>query len=88
MHEYFPIDAKPNTVLADHLWSLNCPEHRCLYVPYAFKRIFNTNSRTGNYQIDAEVIGTVPDTKKPSSTTGFFLILLKQLLSEACLQRH
>jgi hypothetical protein len=72
MHEYFPIDAKPNTVLAGHLWSLNYPEHRCLYAPYAFKRVFNANSPTGNYQINADLMETGPDTKKPSSTAGFF----------------
>ena len=72
MHEYFPIDAKPNTVLADHLWNLNCPKHYCLYAPYAFERVYNTNSCSGNHQINADVMETELDTKKPSSTAGFF----------------
>ena len=72
MHEYFPNDAKQNFVMADHLWRLNCPKHRCLYALYAFERVFNTNSCFGNHQINADVTGTVPDTKKPSSTAGFF----------------
>jgi hypothetical protein len=72
MHEYFPIDAKPNTVLAGHLWSLNYPEHRCLYAPYAFKRVFNANSPTGNYQINADVMETGPDTKNPAQRLGSF----------------
>ena len=88
MHEYFPNDAKQNSVMANDLWSLNCPEHRCLCVPYAFERLFNASSCSGNYKINADVTGTDPDTKKPSSTAGFFLLLLKQLLSEAYLQRR
>ena len=88
MHEYFPIDAKPNTVLAGHLWSLNYPEHRCLYAPYAFKRVFNANSPIGNYQINADVMETGPDTKKTQLNGWVLLILLKQALSETCLQRR
>ena len=38
MHEYFPNDAKQNSVMADYLWRLNCAEHRCLYALYAIKR--------------------------------------------------
>ena len=72
MHDYFPNDAKQNSVVANDLWCLDCPEHRCLYAPYAFERVFNANSCTGNYQINADVTGTAPDTKKPSSTAGFF----------------
>ena len=72
MHEYFPNDAKQNSVMADHLWSLDCAEHRCLYALYAFERLFNANSCSGNYQINADVTGIVPDIKKPSSMAGFF----------------
>ena len=72
MHEYFPNDAKQNSVMANDLWSLDCPKHRCICVPYAFERLFNANSCSGNHQINADVMGTVPDTKKPSSTAGFF----------------
>jgi len=32
----------------------------------------NASSCSGNYQINADVTGTVPDTKKPSSAAGFF----------------
>jgi hypothetical protein len=38
----------------------------------AFERVFNANSCSGNYQINADVTGIGPDTKKPSSTAGFF----------------
>ena len=69
-------------------WRLNCTEHRCLYAPFAFERVYNANSCSGNHHISADVTGTVSDTKKPSSTAGFLLILLKQLLSEAYLQRR
>ena len=72
MHEYFPNDPKQNFVMVDHLWTLNCTEHRCLYALYAFERFFNANNCFGNYRISADVTGTVPDTKKPSSTAGFF----------------
>jgi len=44
----------------------------CLYALYAFKRVFNANSCSGNYQINTNVTGIVPDIKKPSSTAGFF----------------
>ena len=72
MHEYFQNDATQNSVMAHHLWNLDFAEHRCLYALYAFKRVFNANSCSGNYQINADVTGTVPDTKKPSSAAGFF----------------
>ena len=72
MHEYFQNDATQNSVMAHHLWNLYFAEHRCLYAPYAFKRVFNANSPTGNYQINADLMETGPDTKKPSSTAGFF----------------
>ena len=88
MHEYFPNDPKQNFVMADYLWRLNCTEHRYLYAPFAFERVYDANSCSGNHHISADVTGTVSDTKKPSSTAGFLLILLKQLLSEAYLQRR
>ena len=72
MHEYFTNDAKQNSVMANDLRSLNCPKHCCLYVPCAFERLFNANNCFGNYQISADVTGTDPDTKKPSSMAGFF----------------
>ena len=72
MHEYFPNDAKQNSVMANDLWNLYCPEHRCLYALYALERLFNANSCSENYQIIEDVTGTVPDTKKPSSAAGFF----------------
>ena len=72
IHEYFPIDAKQNTVMADQLCCHACPEHRCFCAPYASKRVFNANSCSGNYQINTNVTGIVPDIKKPSSTAGFF----------------
>ena len=80
MHEYFPNDAKQNFVMADYLWRLNCPKHCCLHALYAFERLFNTNNCFGNHQINADVMGTVPDTK--NQLGGWvLLILLKQLLS-------
>ena len=88
MHECFPNEAKQNSVVADHLWSLNCTERRCICVPYAFERLFNTNSGTRNFQINADVTGFVTDTKKTQLNGWVLLILLKQLLSEACLQRR
>ena len=88
MHEYFPHDATQNFVMADHLWTLNCPKHRCLYALYAFECLFNANSCFGNYQISADVTGTVPDTKKTQLSGWVLLLLLKQLLSEAYLQRR
>ena len=88
MHEYFPIDAKQNTVMADQLCCHACPEHRCLCAPYASKRVFNANSGSGNYKINEDVTGIVPDTKKTQLGGWVLLILLKQLLSEACLQRR
>ena len=72
MHEYFQNDATQTSVMAHHLWNLDFAEHRCVYALYAFKRVFNANSPTGNYQINADVMETGPDTKKPSSTAGFF----------------
>ena len=72
MHEYFTNDAKQNTVMADQLCCHACTEHRYLYAIYAIKRFFNANSGSGNYKINADVMGTVPDTKKPSSKAGFF----------------
>ena len=72
MHEYFPNDAKQNSVMADHLWRLNCAEHRCLYALYAFKRVFNANNCFGNYQINTDVTGIVPDTKNPAQRLGSF----------------
>ena len=72
MNECFPNEAKQNAVMADHLWSLGFPEHHCLYISYAFERVFNANSCTGNFQINADMTGIVPDTKKPSSVAGFF----------------
>ena len=80
MHEYLPNDAKQNFVMADHLWRLNCTEHRCLYALYAFERLFNASCCFGNCQISADVTGTDPDTKKPSSTAGSF-----QSYSSKCL---
>ena len=88
MHEYFPNDAKQNSVMANDLWNLYCPEHRCLYALYAFERLFNANSCSENYQINEDVTGTVPDTKKTQLGGWVLLILLKQLLSEAYLQRR
>jgi hypothetical protein len=87
MHEYFQNDATQNSVMAHHLWNLDFAEHRCLYALYAFKRIFNANSCSGNYQINTNVTGIVPD-KKTQLNGWVLLILLKQLLSEACLQRR
>jgi hypothetical protein len=72
MHEYFQNDATQNSVMAHHLWNLYFAEHRCLYALYAIKRVFNANSCSGNYQINTNVTGIVPDIKKPSSTAGFF----------------
>ena len=73
MLEYLSHHTKQNSVVADHLWSLDCPKHYCIYVPYAFKRIFNANSPTGNYQIDADVMETEPNTKKnPAQRLGSF----------------
>ena len=72
MHEYFPNEAKQNSVVANDLWSLDCPAHRGLYALFAFERLFNANSCFGNYQISADLTGIVTDTKKPSSAAGFF----------------
>jgi hypothetical protein len=72
MHEYFPNEAKQNSVVANNLWSLDCPEHRCIHAPIAFERLFNAISCSGNYKINADVTGIVTDRKKPSSTAGFF----------------
>ena len=72
MHEYFPNNAKQNAVMADHLWSLDFPEHRCLYALYAIKRFFNANSCSGNYQINADVTGIVQDIKNPALRPGSF----------------
>jgi hypothetical protein len=58
--------------MADHLWSLDCPEHRCLYALYAIKRFFNANSCSGNYQINADVTGIVQDIKNPALRLGSF----------------
>ena len=68
----FRNDAKQNSVMANDLWSLDCPKHHRLYAPYAFERLFNANSCSGNYQINTDVTGIVPNIKKPSSTAGFF----------------
>jgi hypothetical protein len=72
MHEYFPNKAKQNSVVSNDLWSLDCAEHCCIHVPIAFERLFNANSGTRNFQINADVTGIVTDRKKPSSTAGFF----------------
>ena len=88
MHEYFQNDATQNSVIAHHLWNLDFAEHRCLYALYAFKRVFNANSCSGNYQINTNVTGIVPDRKKTQLNGWVLLILLKQLLSEAYLQRR
>ena len=72
MHEYLPNDAKQNFVMADHLWRLNCTEHRCLYALYAFERLFNARCCFGNCQISADVTGTDPDTKNPAQRLGSF----------------
>ena len=88
MHEYFTNDAKQNSVMANDLRSLNCPEYRYLYVPCALERLFNANNCFGNCQISEDVTGTDPDTKKTQLNGWVLLILLKQLLSEACLQRR
>ena len=53
----------------DVLIALNIAAFHALY---AIERFFNANSCSGNYQINTDVTGTVPDTKKPSSTAGFF----------------
>jgi hypothetical protein len=82
MHEYFPNNAKQNAVMVDHLWSLDCPEHRCLYALFAIKRFFNANSCSGNYQINADVTRIVPDIKKPSSAAGFFWSYSRSCLVE------
>ena len=80
MHEYFPNDAKQNSVMANDLWSLNCPEHRCLCVPYAFERLFNASSCSGNYKINADVTGTDPDTKK-TQLDGWVFFTLTQAVA-------
>ena len=73
MHEYFPNDAKQYFVMANDLWSLNCPEHHCLCIPYAFERLFNASSCPGNYKINADVTGIVTDRKKnPAQRMGSF----------------
>ena len=72
MHEYFPNEAKQNSVVSNDLWSLDCAEHRCIHAPNEFERLFNANSGTRNFQINADVKGIVTDRKKPSSTAGFF----------------
>ena len=72
MHECFPNDAKQNSVMANDLWSLDWPKHHRLYAPYAFERLFNANSCSGNYQINTDVTGIVPNIKKPSAMAGFF----------------
>ena len=72
MHEYFPNDAKQNSVMVNDLWSPDCAEHRCLYAHYAFERFFNTNSCSGNYQIGADMTGTDPDKKNPAQRLGSF----------------
>ena len=72
MHKYFPNDAKQNFVMADYLWRLNCLKHCCLHALYAFERLFNTNNCFGNHQINADVMGTVPDTKNPAQRLGSF----------------
>ena len=87
MHEYFPNEAKQNSVVSNDLWSLDCAEHRCIHAPIAFKRLFNASSCSGNYKINADMTGTVPD-KKTQLNGWVLLILLKQLLSEAFLQRR
>jgi len=72
MHEYFQNDAIQNSVMAHYLWNFDFAEHRCLHAIYAFKRVFNANSCSENYQININVTGIVPDIKKPSSAAGFF----------------
>jgi hypothetical protein len=74
--------------MAVHIWNLNCPKHRGLYALFAFERLFNANSCFGNYQISADVTGIVTDTKKTQLGGWVLLIFLKQLLSEAYLQRR
>ena len=88
MHEYFPNEAKQNSVVSNDLWSLDCAEHRCIHAPIAFERLFNASSDTRNFQINADVKGIVTDRKKTQLNGWVLLILLKQLLSEACLQRR
>ena len=87
MLEYLSHHTKQNSVVADHLWNLDCPKHHRLYAPYAFERVYNTNSCSGNHQINADV-GNCPRHKKTQLNGWVHLVLLKQLLSEACLQRR
>ena len=72
MHEYFPNEAKQNSVVANDLWSLDCTEHRCIHAPIAFDRLFNASSCSGNYHINADVTGIVPDRKNPAQRLGSF----------------
>jgi hypothetical protein len=72
MHEYFPNEAKHNSVVANNLWSLYYPKHRCIYAPIAFERLFSAGSCSGNYKINADVTGIVTDRKNPALRLGSF----------------
>ena len=72
MHEYFLNDSKQNTVMADQLCCHACPEHRCLCAPYAFERVFNANSCSGDYKIDADVTEVSQSQKNPAQRLGSF----------------